>query len=221
VPVKIRLLRVGKAKQPSYRVVVADSRSPRDGRIIETIGHYGPRAEPSTVDINTDRALAWLRQGAQPTEQVQKLLTTMGIWSTFESEKGHPIVTKLNRRGFKTGKVAAPTKAPTPATAAPKPAEPASKDTTPTDTEAAPKPAEPASKDTTPTDTEAAPKPAEPASKDTTPTDTEAAPKPAEPASKDTTPTDTEAAPAPATASTPDAAPDAPAGAGDSEETAS
>jgi small subunit ribosomal protein S16 len=200
VPVKIRLLRVGKAKQPSYRVVVADSRSPRDGRIIETIGHYGPRAEPSTVDINTDRALAWLRQGAQPTEQVQKLLTTMGIWSTFESEKGHPIVTKLNRRGFKTGKVAAPTKAPTPATAAPKPAEPASKDTTPTDTEA--------------------PKPAEPASKDTTPTDTEA-PKPAEPASKDTTPTDTEAAPAPATASTPDAAPDAPAGAGDSEETAS
>ena len=182
MPVKIRLLRVGKAKQPSYRVVVADSRSPRDGRIIETIGHYGPRAEPSTVDINTDRALAWLRQGAQPTEQVQKLLTTMGIWSTFESEKGHPIVTKLNRRGFKTGKVAAPTKAPTPATAAPKPAEPASKDTTPTDTEA---------------------------------------PKPAEPASKDTTPTDTEAAPAPATASTPDAAPDAPAGAGDSEETAS
>lgn len=138
--VKIRLLRVGKAKQPSYRVVVADSRSPRDGRIIETIGHYGPRAEPSTVDINADRALAWLRQGAQPTEQVQKLLTSMGIWSTFESEKGHPIVTKLNRRGFKTGKVAAPTEAAAPATAAPKPAAPASEDTIPTDTEAAPAP---------------------------------------------------------------------------------
>jgi small subunit ribosomal protein S16 len=140
VAVKIRLLRVGKAKQPSYRVVVADSRSPRDGRIIETIGHYGPRAEPSTVDINADRALAWLRQGAQPTEQVQKLLTSMGIWSTFESEKGHPIVTKLNRRGFKTGKVAAPTKAAAPAPAAPKPAAPASEDTIPTDTEAAPAP---------------------------------------------------------------------------------
>ena len=117
--VKIRLLRVGKAKQPSYRVVVADARSPRDGRIIETIGHYGPRAEPSTVDINAERALAWLRQGAQPTEQVQKLLTTMGIWSTFESEKGRPIVTKLNRRGFSTGRVAAPTKVPAPAKAAP------------------------------------------------------------------------------------------------------
>ncbi|HSO95784.1 MAG TPA: 30S ribosomal protein S16 [Acidimicrobiia bacterium] len=110
--VKIRLLRVGKAKQPSYRVVVADARSPRNGRVIETIGHYGPRAEPSTVDINADRALAWLRQGAQPTEQVQKLLTTMGIWSTFESEKSGRIVTKLNRRGYATGKVAAPTTAP-------------------------------------------------------------------------------------------------------------
>jgi small subunit ribosomal protein S16 len=129
VAVKIRLLRVGKAKQPSYRVVVADARSPRDGRIIETIGHYGPRAEPSTVDINAERALAWLRQGAQPTEQVQKLLTTMGIWSTFESEKGHPIVTKLNRRGFSTGKVAAPAKA-APAKAAPEKPAPASEDTT-------------------------------------------------------------------------------------------
>ena len=60
-----RLLRVGKTKQPSYRVVVADARSPRDGRIIETIGHYGPRARPSHVEINADRALAWLRQGAR------------------------------------------------------------------------------------------------------------------------------------------------------------
>ena len=148
--VKIRLLRVGKAKQPSYRVVVADSRSPRDGRIIETIGHYGPRAEPSTGDIKADRALAWLRQGAQPTEQVQKLLTTMGIWSTFESEKGHPIVTKLNRRGFKTGKVAAPTKAAAPAKAEPTPAAP---------TKAEPKLAAPASEDTTPADTGVAPVP--------------------------------------------------------------
>jgi small subunit ribosomal protein S16 len=121
VAVKIRLLRVGKAKQPSYRVVVADSRSPRDGRIIETIGHYGPRAEPSRVEINAERALSWLRQGAQPTEQVQKLLTTIGVWSTFESEKGHRIVTKLNRRGFATGKVPTPTKAAPAATETPAP----------------------------------------------------------------------------------------------------
>lgn len=122
--VKIRLLRVGKAKQPSYRVVVADARSPRDGRVIETIGHYGPRAEPSTVDINAERALAWLRQGAQPTEQVQKLLTTIGIWSTFESEKSGRIITKLNRRGYATGKVAPPTKT-APAKTEPAKAEPA------------------------------------------------------------------------------------------------
>ncbi len=140
--VKIRLLRVGKAKQPSYRVVVADSRSPRDGRIIETIGHYGPRAEPSRVDINAERALAWLRNGAQPTEQVQKLLTTLGVWATFESEKGHPIVTKLNRRGFKTGKVA-PAPAPAPAdapAAAPKAKAPTSEASTPAPAAEVPEP---------------------------------------------------------------------------------
>lgn len=102
--VKIRLMRVGKKKQPTYRVVVADERSPRDGRIIETIGHYGPRAEPSVVDIDADLALAWLRKGAQPSEAVQKLLTTTGVWATFEGEKSKPIVTKLNRRGYATGR---------------------------------------------------------------------------------------------------------------------
>jgi small subunit ribosomal protein S16 len=104
VAVKIRLMRVGKRKQPTYRVVVADSRSPRDGRIIETIGHYGPREEPSRVDIDGDKALAWLRKGAQPSEQVQKLLTVTGVWATFEGEKKGPIDTKLNRRGFSTGR---------------------------------------------------------------------------------------------------------------------
>jgi small subunit ribosomal protein S16 len=102
--VKIRLMRVGKKKQPTYRVVVADERSPRDGRIIETIGHYGPRADPSVVDIDSERALDWLRKGAQPSEAVQKLLTTAGVWATFEGEKSKPIVTKLNRRGYATGK---------------------------------------------------------------------------------------------------------------------
>jgi small subunit ribosomal protein S16 len=96
--VKIRLMRMGKTKQPSYRVVVADSRSPRDGRNIETIGHYGPRQDPSLVDIDGEKALAWLRKGAQPTEQVQKLLTVTGVWAQFESEKGGPVDTKLARR---------------------------------------------------------------------------------------------------------------------------
>lgn len=126
--VKIRLMRVGKKKQPTYRVVVADARSPRDGRIIETIGHYGPRQEPSHVQIDGDRALAWLRQGAQPTEQVQKLLAVTGVWSTFESERKKQVVTKLSRRAHVTGRGPAPAKAepeaaePAPA---PAPAEPA------------------------------------------------------------------------------------------------
>ncbi|HEX2294488.1 MAG TPA: 30S ribosomal protein S16 [Actinomycetota bacterium] len=84
--VKIRLMRVGKRKQPSYRVVVADSRSPRDGRIIEAIGHYHPRQEPSLVSIDEDRALYWLQQGAQPSDQVRQLLRISGAWSAFTGE---------------------------------------------------------------------------------------------------------------------------------------
>src|SRR5437773_12511555 len=84
VAVKIRLMRVGKKKQPTYRVVVADGRSPRDGRFIEIIGQYAPREDPSRVSIDADSALAWLRKGAQPTEQVQKLLGTAGVWAQYE-----------------------------------------------------------------------------------------------------------------------------------------
>jgi small subunit ribosomal protein S16 len=98
VSVKIRLMRMGKKKHPTYRVVVADSRSPRDGRNIETIGHYRPRQDPSVSDIDGEKALAWLRKGAQPTEQVQKLLTVSGVWAQFESEKGGRVDTKLARR---------------------------------------------------------------------------------------------------------------------------
>lgn len=72
--VKLRLMRMGKKKQPTYRVVAADSRSPRDGRFIEVIGTYEPRAEPSVVKIDRDKAQKWLSQGAQPTEVVAKLL---------------------------------------------------------------------------------------------------------------------------------------------------
>ena len=88
VAVKLRLMRMGKKKQPTYRVVAADSRSPRDGRFIEIVGIYAPRgrstAEPDAiVDIDNDKALKWLRQGAQATERVEKLLRTSGAWDEF------------------------------------------------------------------------------------------------------------------------------------------
>ena len=82
--VKLRLMRMGKKKQPTYRVVAADSRSPRDGRFIEAIGVYDPRAEPSVVEIDNDKAVAWLRQGAQPSEVVEKLLKVSGAWEQFK-----------------------------------------------------------------------------------------------------------------------------------------
>lgn len=84
--VKIRLMRVGKRKQPSYRVVVADSRSPRDGRIIESIGHYHPREDPSVIEINGERAVHWLHLGAQPSNTVKNLLRITGAWSEFSGE---------------------------------------------------------------------------------------------------------------------------------------
>jgi small subunit ribosomal protein S16 len=111
VAVKIRLMRVGKKKQPTYRVVVADGRSPRDGRFIEIIGQYAPRQEPSLVQIDEDSALAWLRKGAQPTEQVQKILMSTGVWEKYEADRSKPADTKLNRKGYKTGKVAPGVKA--------------------------------------------------------------------------------------------------------------
>jgi small subunit ribosomal protein S16 len=88
MPVKIRLTRVGKKKQPSYRVVVVDSRKPRDGAYIEQIGRYDPRAEPSLVEIDNERALDWLQKGAQPTERAQKLLEISGAWTRFRIDKG-------------------------------------------------------------------------------------------------------------------------------------
>jgi small subunit ribosomal protein S16 len=106
VAVKIRLMRVGKRKQPTYRVVVADGRSPRDGRFIEIIGRYAPRQEPSAIEIDVDSALAWLRKGAQPTERVQKLLAESGVWAQYESDRGSSSTTKLSRRGYVTGRAA-------------------------------------------------------------------------------------------------------------------
>jgi small subunit ribosomal protein S16 len=72
--VKLRLMRMGKKKQPTYRIVAADSRSPRDGRFIEILGTYQPRADPSIIHLDTEKAAKWLADGAQPTERVAKIL---------------------------------------------------------------------------------------------------------------------------------------------------
>ena len=85
--VKLRLKRMGATKRPFYRVVVADSRSPRDGRFIENIGKYHPLHDPSLIEIDEDRALYWLSQGAQPTPQVQALLKVIGVWERFAETK--------------------------------------------------------------------------------------------------------------------------------------
>ena len=79
--VKLRLMRMGKTKQPTYRVVAADSRSPRNGRFIEIVGTYQPRQDPSVVEIDNGKAVDWLRKGAQPTETVQRLLKQSGAWA--------------------------------------------------------------------------------------------------------------------------------------------
>ena len=84
--VRLRLTRRGKKKQPTYRVVAADSRSPRDGRFIEIIGFYDPRQEPSEIRIDNDKAVKWLRVGAQPSERVRKLLDISGAWAEFKGE---------------------------------------------------------------------------------------------------------------------------------------
>jgi small subunit ribosomal protein S16 len=86
--VKIRLKRLGKIRAPYYRIVVADSRTKRDGRVIEEIGKYHPTEEPSFIEINSERAQYWLGVGAQPTEQVTALLKLSGDWGTFKGEKG-------------------------------------------------------------------------------------------------------------------------------------
>jgi len=88
--VKIRLRRVGAAKQPSYRLVVADSRSSRDGKFINIIGHYNPRAQPEELVIDEKQALDWLKQGAQPTATAARLLNKAGILDKFSESKEKP-----------------------------------------------------------------------------------------------------------------------------------
>ena len=82
--VKLRLMRMGKKKQPTYRVVAADSRSPRNGRFIEILGTYEPRLEPSGITIDNAKAVDWLKKGAQPTDRVEQLLKISGAWDEFK-----------------------------------------------------------------------------------------------------------------------------------------
>ena len=85
--VRLRLTRVGKKKQPTYRIVAADSRAPRDGKYLEIVGTYDPRREPSAVTVDNDKAVSWLRKGALPSERVEKLLTISGAWDEFQASK--------------------------------------------------------------------------------------------------------------------------------------
>lgn len=97
--VKIRLKRLGKIRAPYYRIVVADSRTKRDGRVIEEIGKYHPTEQPSFIEVDSERAQYWLSVGAQPTEQVLVLLKLTGDWGKFKGDKN--AVSTVQTRGEK------------------------------------------------------------------------------------------------------------------------
>jgi small subunit ribosomal protein S16 len=105
--VKMRLMRMGKKKSPSYRVVVVDGRAPRDGRYIEQIGRYDPQQDPSLVEIDNEKAASWLSKGAQPTEAVEKLLNISGAMNTMKVRTG-----QIHTVGAKTAAEAAQAPAP-------------------------------------------------------------------------------------------------------------
>ena len=133
---KIRLMRLGKMRSPHYRVVVVDSRTKRDGRSIETIGKYHPKEDPSYIDIDGERALHWLRVGAQPTEAVEALLKVTGTWQEFKGLPAPPpMLVKESKADKKTVFEAAAKAAMSdepvekPAKKAPKKAEPATEAT--------------------------------------------------------------------------------------------
>jgi small subunit ribosomal protein S16 len=99
--VKIRLIRMGKTKQPTYRVVVMDGRSPRDGRYLDRVGRYDPRQEPSLIEIDNDKAVEWIRRGAQPTDTVRKLLEISGAMAQLKVATGqiHTVKAKADVAG--------------------------------------------------------------------------------------------------------------------------
>ncbi|MGB9791671.1 MAG: 30S ribosomal protein S16 [Thermacetogeniaceae bacterium] len=92
--VRIRLKRIGAKKKPAYRVVVADSRSPRDGRFIEELGYYQPTADPEIIKIDEEKTLLWLSRGAQPSDTVRALLKKVGIWDKRQAQSKNDSVTE-------------------------------------------------------------------------------------------------------------------------------
>jgi small subunit ribosomal protein S16 len=134
--VKIRLMRVGKKKQPTYRVVVADARSPRDGRFLEILGQYAPREDPSVITLDGERALHWLNAGAQPTESVAKLLQITGVWDAYKTEHGKSAAARPKPKTPKAKTVAAEP-APEPVAESTEPAEEASAEPATTEPESA------------------------------------------------------------------------------------
>jgi small subunit ribosomal protein S16 len=116
-------MRVGKKKQPYYRVVVADSRSPRDGRFIENIGKYHPRSHPSLIEIDPERAMHWLQKGAQPSDPVRVLLQKTGVWGQFTGEGPTEPVAPPEEKATPSKKKAAAAAEEAAAEAAPAPAE--------------------------------------------------------------------------------------------------
>jgi small subunit ribosomal protein S16 len=102
VAVKIRLKRMGKIRAPYYRIVVADSRTKRDGRVIEEIGTYNPKAEPSVIHVDSERAQYWLGVGAQPSEPVAALFRVTGDWQKFKGEPAPPPMKVAEQKKSKT-----------------------------------------------------------------------------------------------------------------------
>jgi|SRR5579862_7058216 len=121
--VKLRLMRMGKKKQPTYRIVAAHSSSPRDGRFIEVVGTYAPRQDPSAISVDNDKAVAWLAKGAQPTDTVRKLLEISGAWADFVAVRPAAAKAPAGRRG--AAAAPAPATAAAPASKAAAPATPA------------------------------------------------------------------------------------------------
>ncbi|MBG6239913.1 small subunit ribosomal protein S16 [Mycetocola sp. CAN_C7] len=131
--VKIRLKRLGKIRAPYYRIVVADSRTKRDGRVIEEIGQYHPTEEPSFIEVKSERAQYWLSVGAQPTPQVEAILKLTGDWGMFKGDKDAVSTVKVKEP--KAAFVADEKKKPV---LKPKAEKPAAKEEAPAEAEAAP-----------------------------------------------------------------------------------
>ncbi len=121
--VRMRLRREGKKKEPNYRIVVTDSRSPRDGRFLEDLGFYQPLAEPSAIKLNHDRALEWLRHGAQPSDAVKNLLRIEGVWESFRPGEADAEAERRQRRSQRRAEKAA-ARQPSGETASPTASEP-------------------------------------------------------------------------------------------------